>query len=79
MIESGIPIPPMCRQSRFSHLMGMKVGDCYLCQTEKEANSVRSFMRGKGWSTSTRKIPNQGWRVWRVEDRKPKFGLRVVA
>ena len=74
-IEKGVPIPPM-KPSRYSKFSKMNVGESVLCESESQANGLRRWMHGKGWRGATRKAPG-GWRVWRVEDKKP--GLRVVA
>jgi hypothetical protein len=76
-IESGIPIP-RSKLSRYDQYAAMQPGESVLCESESQANGMRAWMCGRGWSTTTRKIAGEGWRVWRVEDKKPKFGLRAV-
>jgi uncharacterized protein (DUF2249 family) len=79
-IEKGIPIPPRRQYGNWaaSRKAGdMKPGDSMLCESERDANNLRSFMRHRGWKYCQRKVEG-GWRVWRLEDPKPRFGMRVV-
>lgn len=61
-IESHIPIPP-----RTSHVVQqMRAGDSVLFLTEIEALRFRDHMRYRDIKYTIRKIPNEGWRVWRL-------------
>ena len=76
VIEKGIPLPP--RQSKYREIaQQMEPGDSMLFQTEQEAYALRHWLTGHGMSAATRKM-RDGWRVWRLPDRKPQFGLRAV-
>jgi len=61
-IEKHIPIP-----TRISHVVDqMEVSDSVFFRTEIEALRMRDAMRYRDIKYTMRKIPNKGWRVWRL-------------
>ena len=61
-IEKHIPVPP-----RTSDVVNqMEAGDSVLFQTENEALRFRDVMRYNKIDYTMRKIPCEGWRVWRM-------------
>jgi hypothetical protein len=77
-IEHGVPIPPPLPGQWKRLGEQMRVGDSVLLETQKDAYALRAAMHRMGRQVSYRKIAGEGWRIWRVEDKKPKFGLRAV-
>ena len=65
-IEKNIPVPP-ARRSKIKIVSDMNIGDSVLCDTYEQAMSLRDALRYRGLKYTTRKIENQGWRVWRLE------------
>ena len=65
-IEKNIPVPPAGR-SKIEIINDMEIGDSVLCETYEQAMSLRDALRYRGLKYTTRKIENEGWRVWRLE------------
>lgn len=65
-IEKNVPVPPAGR-SKIEIINDMEIGDSVLCETYEQAMSLRDALRYRGLKYTTRKIENQGWRVWRLE------------
>lgn len=69
--ETGIPVPtrkqPKCGVTS-DRVRALRVGESFLVTTYKECDSCRNIARYIGIRMATRKIPGEGWRVWRVED-----------
>jgi len=64
-IEKNVPVPPAGR-SKIEIINDMEIGDSVLCGTYEQAMSLRDALRYRGLKYTTRKIENQGWRVWRL-------------
>ena len=64
-IEKNIPVPP-ARRSKIEIVSDMNIGDSVLCDTYEQAMSLRDALRYRGLKYTTRKIENEGWRVWRL-------------
>lgn len=64
-IEKNIPVPPAGR-SKIEIINDMDIGDSVLCETYEQAMSLRDALRYRGLKYTTRKIENEGWRVWRL-------------
>jgi hypothetical protein len=64
-IEKNVPVPPAGR-SKIEIINDMEIGDSVLCETYEQAMSLRDALRYRGLKYTTRKIENQGWRVWRL-------------
>lgn len=70
VIERGTPVPTKGRPKTPIRIAldDMEIGDSVLFPTSGEfmkANSMLVLLRPKKFRT--RKIPGEGWRVWRVE------------
>ena len=77
VIESGIPIPA-CKQDNQSRpsgpkselakvLLSLEVGQSFGIDEERDYTRVRAYLhRYKSRRFVTRKLPREGWRVWRV-------------
>lgn len=78
-IEKGVPIPPKGTGSLYKRLADQMVpGDSVLFQSEGQAKGFRTYLSTHGIHAVRRKVAG-GWRVWRMEDFKAEYGLRVVA
>ena len=64
-IEKNVPGPPAGR-SKIEIINDMEIGDSVLCETYEQAMSLRDALRYRGLKYTTRKIENEGWRVWRL-------------
>jgi len=64
-IEKNVPVPPAGR-SKIEIINDMEIGDSVLCGTYEQAMSLRDALRYRGLKYTTRKIENEGWRVWRL-------------
>jgi hypothetical protein len=64
-IEKNVPVPPAGR-SKIEIINDMEIGDSVLCETYEQAMSLRDALRYRGLKYTTRKIENEGWRVWRL-------------
>ena len=64
-IEKNVPVPPAGR-SKIERINDMEIGDSVLCETYEQAMSLRDALRYRGLKYTTRKIENEGWRVWRL-------------
>jgi hypothetical protein len=64
-IEKNVPVPPAGR-SKIEIINDMEIGDSVLCRTYEQAMSLRDALRYRGLKYTTRKIENEGWRVWRL-------------
>ena len=64
-IEKNVPVPPAGR-SKIEIINDMEIGDSVLCETYEQAMSLRDALRYRGLKYTTRKLENQGWRVWRL-------------
>ena len=64
-IEKNVPVPPAGR-SKIEIINDMDIGDSVLCETYEQAMSLRDALRYRGLKYTTRKIENEGWRVWRL-------------
>ena len=61
-IEKNIPITP-----KYSSVAReMQTGDSVLCQTMKEVASLRGAVYRTGHKAVTRKLPDGGWRLWKI-------------
>ena len=61
-IEKNIPITP-----KYSSVAReMETEDSVLCQTKREAHSLRGALYRTGHKAVTRKLPEGTWRVWKV-------------
>ncbi len=58
-------MPPAGR-SKIEIINDMEIGDSVLCETYEQAMSLRDALRYRGLKYTTRKIENEGWRVWRL-------------
>lgn len=81
VIQHGIPLPPSAKahsnhrgsrgqfSSRLSMVLdAMPVGSSFLLRTKEESKSATSRFRLFAPKRFTvRKLPGEGWRVWRVE------------
>lgn len=72
-IEEDVPIPTIRREGRprteaSKAAKQLKPGQSVLCDTLREYENVRAYIRRAGGRSCTRKMPDgSGWRVWRVE------------
>ena len=64
-IEKNVPVLPAGR-SKIEIINDMEIGDSVLCGTYEQAMSLRDALRYRGLKYTTRKIENEGWRVWRL-------------
>lgn len=78
VIEHNIPPPPPTHKRRgpagqtlsplTELLRDMPVGSSFLVKTEKERHTVTAKLyRHRSRVYAVRKVPGEGWRVWRVE------------
>lgn len=78
VIERDIPIPPTARRPNNckrgarsvmgAALESMKTGQSFLIESLDEYNRARSLFCGlKPRRFVSRKVPHEGWRIWRVE------------
>lgn len=72
VIEKGIPIPPdrNCRgplgRASACEWGLLEVGDSTLVRSESARCSALQWAPRNGVVFTSRKIPHQGWRIWRV-------------
>ena len=67
-IEKNIPIPP--KQGKYSSLAyEMKEGDSVVCSSYTETERVRRaiYYTCEGYKPITRKLPDGGWRLWKIK------------
>ena len=70
-IEKGIPIPPRYNgEQRWTNLMSkMEPGDSFLVSFDEDRKAILMAARRAGFNVLTRKMPGEGYRVWRVGKR----------
>lgn len=78
-IERGIPVAKAygSRSIYRKTAEQMQEGDSVLCDSESGAGGLRAYLLRMGFKAATRKVEG-GWRVWKLEEKKPSFGLRAV-
>ena len=68
-IEDNVPIPPRRGKPQSPATLAalsMNVGQSMVCSTIAQMETVRAALRRAGMRTTTRKIEEEAWRVWRV-------------
>jgi hypothetical protein len=66
LMQAGIPIPPNPSSAIARAVIQMQIGESFLCDSEKEMERARQAAARYGIKICRRKIPGEGWRVWRV-------------
>lgn len=78
VIEHGIPIPPSRQDGQHrptgprseiaKAIEAMEVGHSFAIESEREYMRARARLaRFKPRRFITRKLPHEGWRIWRIE------------
>lgn len=67
-IESGIPCPPRGNSPITAAMRAMAVGESFLIAEAADYQKARGAWASlKPKKFAIRKVPHQGWRVWRAE------------
>ena len=68
IIETGIPCPPRGNSPVVAAMRSMDVGQSFLITEAFEYGRARgSWAMLKPKKFAIRKVPHEGWRVWRLE------------
>ena len=68
-IDKNVPLPTVdgIRNSKYSHLMHMKVGDSVALPDQHTATAVAHFLRRNKRKAIQRAVAPNGFRVWRIK------------
>ena len=68
-IEKNVPLPTVdgIRNSKYAHLMHMKVGDSVAAPDQNTATGVAHFLRRNKRGAIQRAVAPKGFRVWRTK------------
>ena len=67
-IEKGVPIPEARRTSHIRQLAKqMQVGDSVVVPTVEAGNSLYSHLRSIGHKSTSRKLSDGTYRLWRIK------------
>ncbi len=68
-IERNVPVPPSYRGAAATMreaLKEMEIGDSFVLTSAIHYHAVYRVARDLGIAITARKIPGEGWRVWKV-------------
>lgn len=68
-IEKNVPLPTVdgIRNSKYAHLMKMKVGDSVAAPDKHTATAVTHFLRRNKRKAVQRAMAPTGFRIWRIK------------
>ena len=68
-IDKNVPLPTVdgIRNSKYAHLMHMKVGDSVATSDQHTATAVAHFLRRNKRKAIQRAVAPNGFRVWRIK------------
>ena len=68
-IERGIPLPSNIKSGWALTVSKMSEGDSVVVKNFSELNKMRSALSRAGWGSSSMKLEDQTFRVWKVKKR----------